>query len=438
MNPPRIAFIPDCYEEVNGVARTAREIEGFARRRGLPMLAIHAGARAASASEGSVERVALPRSPLSLKLDADLSFDLLFLRHRRRVVERLRAFAPDAIHITGPGDCGVLGAVAAHELKLPLIIGWHTNVHEFGARRLEGGLSWLPAGVRRAAGRAAERLFLECTLRYYRMGKMLLAPNPELIELLAARTGRPVRLMRRGVDTAGFHPSHRGLHGETVVLGYVGRLCPEKNVRLLAEVERYLQEMGAPPYKFVVVGQGSERAWLESHLERAEFTGPLRGEALARAYADMDVFLFPSHTDTYGNVVQEAMASGVPVVVTADGGPKFLVRSGVTGFIAAGDAAFPRCALALAADARLRFRMGGAAREHAAKQSWDHVCEAVYAAYSEAVSYRREPPTEGYNLANSTIVDGLSAGGARGAPGPGGRAGPHRRPAPERSPALPL
>jgi hypothetical protein len=90
-------------------------------------------------------------------------------------------------------------------------------------------------------------------------------------------------------------------------------------------------------FRFQISGSGSERAWLERHLPRAEFTGVLSGEALAAAYANMDVFAFPSHTDTFGNVVQEALASGVPAVVTASGGPRFIVRDGVSGFVAESD-----------------------------------------------------------------------------------------------------
>ncbi len=108
----------------------------------------------------------------------------------------------------------------------------------------------------------------------------------------------------------------------------------EKNVALLAQVQRELENAGHQHFRFLIVGHGAEEAWLREHLPRAEFTGVLKGEALASAYANMDLFVFPSHTDTFGNVVLEALASGVPAIVTPDGGPCSIVRDGVTGRIA--------------------------------------------------------------------------------------------------------
>ena len=120
----------------------------------------------------------------------------------------------------------------------------------------------------------------------------------------------------------------------------MGRLRPEKNVRFLAEIEDSLRRDGIGNYRFLIVGDGSERAWLERRLRQADFTGELFGEALARAYANMDLFVFPSETDTFGNVVMEAMASGTPAVVTSKGGPKYQVQNGVSGFVATGEQDF--------------------------------------------------------------------------------------------------
>src|SRR5262249_28243966 len=156
--------------------------------------------------------------------------------------------------------------------------------------------------------------------------KLLFAPNPELTELLSHRTGRPARIMRRGIDTHLFSPARRRRTDGAFVIGYVGRLSPEKNVRMLAELETALLAAGLTNYRFLIVGEGVERAWLGSHMCSAELPGILRGEKLAEAYASMDAFVFPSATDTFGNVVLEAMASGVPPVVSTSGGPKFLVE----------------------------------------------------------------------------------------------------------------
>jgi glycosyltransferase involved in cell wall biosynthesis len=138
---------------------------------------------------------------------------------------------------------------------------------------------------------------------------------------------------------------------------------------------------GAPPFRFLIVGDGSEREWLKENLRSADLPGIRRGEQLAAAYADMDVFTFPSRTDTFGNVVLEAFASGVPAVVTDAGGPKFIVRDGVSGFVARDDAEFIDRTARLLTDSKLRSEMGRAARSQACGESWDAVFETVYEGY---------------------------------------------------------
>jgi phosphatidylinositol alpha 1,6-mannosyltransferase len=188
--------------------------------------------------------------------------------------------------------------------------------------------------------------------------------------------------MQRGVDADHYSPAKRD-HGERpFTIGYVGRLSVEKNVRFLADIEKALAAAGKTNFRFLIVGSGGEQEWLRTNVRHAEMQGVLKGEELARAYANMDVFAFPSRTDTFGNVILEALASGVPAVVTADGGPKFLVQSGVTGFVAADDPSFIGCILQLMSDSVLHRTMKHAAREHACSISWDRVFERVYDAYA--------------------------------------------------------
>jgi glycosyltransferase involved in cell wall biosynthesis len=188
------------------------------------------------------------------------------------------------------------------------------------------------------------------------------------------------------VDTALFHPGRRERFDTDVAIGYAGRLTPEKNVRLLARLAEELRRSGVARARLVIVGDGSERAWLERAIPGAIFTGVLTGEPLARAYAGMDVFVFPSRTDTYGNVVQEALASGVPAVVMDAGGPRFIVDHGATGWVAATDEDFCRYALRLAGDAEARQRMGAAARRQMNARSWDGVFDAVYEGYRQVLA----------------------------------------------------
>lgn len=379
---PRIAFFSDCFHEVNGVALTARQLQGFAARRGLPFFSLHAGPQDLIRQEGSLTVAELCVSRVSFPVESDMRFDMLAFQHRRGLREQLRKFQPDFIHITGPGHIGILGALLAHDLKIPLVASWHTNLHEFGARRLERLLSFLPAGAIRKSSQLVESTALACCMRFYRIARKLFAPNPDLVRMLKERTGKPTFPMGRGVDIDLFHPKRRTRADNHFVLGYVGRLSPEKNVRLLAAIERALHDAGVGPFRFLVVGQGSEEPWLRDNLRHAEFAGVLRGDALAEAYANMDLFVFPSHTDTFGNVIQEALSSGVPAIVTPEGGPKYLVRSGETGMVAASEKAFLRCVLEVMADRDLHAAMCTKARAYSCGNTWDHVFERLYAAYT--------------------------------------------------------
>jgi len=140
--------------------------------------------------------------------------------------------------------------------------------------------------------------------------------------------------------------------------------------------------MGQTNFRFLIVGHGTDAEWLRDHMPRAQLPGVLRGEALAEAYANMDLFVFPSHTDTFGNVVLEAFASGVPAIVTPHGGPASIVRDGVTGRIAP-DAGFASAVAGILADPAKLAEMGSAARAHALTASWDSVFEGVCQAYEE-------------------------------------------------------
>jgi glycosyltransferase involved in cell wall biosynthesis len=346
-------------------------------------LCVRAGGRAQKLIEdGNVWTLELPRGILSFPLEKDLRFDPGFLRHVRLIDEVLKRFQPDLIHITGPSDVGILGAWQAHHNKLPLAASWHTNVHEYAARRSGWFLRLLPRRLSAATGQKIENFSMAVLARFYKQARVLFAPNPELCALLERSTGRKCHIMPRGVDAELFHPAKRKRKAEDreAVLGFVGRLSVEKNVALLVQVQQELERMGLTNFRFLFVGHGSEENWLRERLPRAEFTGVLRGEELSQAYANMDLFVFPSHTDTFGNVVLEALASGVPAIVTPDGGPPTIVRDGLTGRIVP-DAEFAAAIAGVLADPEKHARMRLNARAYALTASWDSVFEGVYAVY---------------------------------------------------------
>jgi phosphatidylinositol alpha 1,6-mannosyltransferase len=378
---PRVAFFSDSFYGVDGVATTCRNVVEAARRRSLPFLAVHAGERISRSLNGSLEVLELDRGPFALNLDKYLKFDLLFVRHYNQVLEAVRDFRADVVHITGPGDVGITGARVAYALGLPLVASWHTNLHEFAARRLSKMAALLPATQRHALTDTTERYVLQACVRFYRIARVVLAPNREDINFLHYKTKKPVFPMRRGVDALLFSPTKRDVSDRIFRLGFVGRLCPEKNVRFLAELERALCQEGFRNYRFLIVGDGGERAWLERNLQRADFTGELHGELLARAYANMDLFVFPSETDTYGNAVSEAMASGTPVVVTSKGGPKYQVESGITGFVATDEKDFFSKTKLLMTNSEQHARFREACRSWANGKSWNCVLDDLLDAY---------------------------------------------------------
>lgn len=383
----RVAFFTDSFREANGVALTSREYVRFFQEKGFPLFSVHPGPERHVSQEGPVTTLELPSSRMLLGLEHDLAFDLMVMRHSGVVKKALQDFKPDLVHITGPGHCGMLGAILAHRMRIPVASSWHTNLHEYAGRRTEKLLRWLPRKARETIGGIAENGALHFTALFYRIPRIIFAPNPELVEMLHRRTGRPCFLMLRGIDTARFSPDYRNRADDgDLTLGYVGRLSPEKNVRVLAEIERGLEAAGIERYRFLIVGDGSEREWLKKNLKRAELPGVLRGDPLSVAYANMDLFLFPSETDTFGNVVLEAMASGVPPVVAASGGPKFIVRSGVNGFTAQGMDEFVRAVIYLMQKPGRRREMSRAAREHALAQSWESIFQSVYERYLDVLS----------------------------------------------------
>jgi glycosyltransferase involved in cell wall biosynthesis len=399
---PRIAYFPDSFHEVNGVAHTSRNFTAYARRHNIPMLCVRAGnVTRRLPPEGSVEALELGRSPLAVQVEKDLSFDPLFFRYTNRISATVRTFRPDIIHITGPSELGLFGAYFARQLRIPLVASWHTNLHEYAARRMR----WLSHHLGSAGNKlehTVEASALNLISRFYRRAQVVYAPNPTLCTLLENTTNRPCHLMQRGVDTNLFTPTRRtrAPHDNEImrepILGYVGRLSVEKNVTLLPKIDAQLRALGITP-RWLIVGHGAEETHLRRALPNADLPGVLRGEPLAEAYANMDLLIFPSHTDTFGNVVLEALASGVPAIVTPDGGPAHILNSATQSCCGqclrattpgriANDEDFAAAIAGILRTPATHAAMRAAARTYAQRCSWDAVFDQVLAAYPGAIA----------------------------------------------------
>ncbi len=388
---PRVAFFPCVYHEVDGVAKTSREFEAFAVRHEIPFFMVHAGPLDEVTTAGPVTRVQRRRGSVKFPLDRAHDYDLLFLRHYRKLEPLLREFRPDVVQITGPSDVGTLGAYVAYKMGIPLAASWQTNLHQYARRRVAAAMSFLPKTVSEKLAGAAERSSFRASARFYKIPRLLFAPNQEMIRVLEEATGKSCYLMSHAVDTTAFRPElrDRQLHdGDDAkfCIGYVGRLTAEKNVRALARLEQALLDMGHRDFRFVVVGEGAEQEWLRKNMRQAEFTGVLTGPELSRTFANFDVLAFPSETDTFGLVVLEAFASGVPAVVTDRGGPQYTVRHGSSGFVAQNFGEFAAYTAKLMSHPEVLSTMRLAAREQALTTSWDRIFEGMYEAYGSCLS----------------------------------------------------
>jgi len=379
--PPRVAYFPDAYLELDGVARTSQEFEDFARRRDLPFLLVHGGPKNATSTSGSVTRVQLRRSRIGFSVDHAHDYDWIFFRWLRKATQLVRDFRPDVLQITGPSDVGMMGALIAHNLGIPLAATWQTNLSQYARIRVAALTSFLPQPLTSAFSQAVEKIGLRGFLRFYKIPQLLFAPNSEIIEMLRKTTGKPCFLMDHAADTEAFNPRFRTRNGGSFRIGFVGRLSAEKNVAVLARLEQALLAAGHNDFQIVVIGQGKQERWLRDNLRQAEFTGSLSGLELAEAFANLDVLAFPSETETFGLVVLEALASGVPAVVTAKGGPKFIVRHGRSGYVAQTFEEFVSYTAALMTQPDLLAKMRIAARRQTLTTNWDGIFEGMYETY---------------------------------------------------------
>ena len=179
------------------------------------------------------------RAACTFRLDMGLRFDLLIWRQADWLRRQLNDFNPDIVHITGPGDIGMVCARLSHTLRVPkppLVGAWHTNVHQYARMRATPMLNLLPGTLGESLGSAIEGISFTLTARFYKTARMILAPNQDILDRLTQQTGKPGRLMLHGVDSDLFAPGPVEREGRVLTLGYAGRLTAEKNVRFLAEI----------------------------------------------------------------------------------------------------------------------------------------------------------------------------------------------------------
>lgn len=366
----RLAIFTDTYPpHMNGVAAALGRLAHAVRERGGEVRVVTTSDPRAPAAESSVRR--WPSIPFwaypQLRVSAPPPGSL---------ARELAAWRPTLVHIATPFGVGLAARRAAMALRVPLVTSYHTSFSQYAAFYKLGKLS--------APGWSFLRWFHNSGLRTY-------CPSNAIRAELEENGFRNTRIWGRGVDMCHFTPARRsaemrarfGAGPDTVVVAYIGRIAAEKGLALAAAAMRRLE--GEKSIRFVVVGEGPYEDRLRSlSPPDTVFTGRLSGASLSEAYASADMFVFPSTTDTFGQVLLEAMASGLPVVATDAGPTREVVGNEAGAFVPPGeDAALAAEIYRLATDPAVRSRMAAAALRAASARSWSAVFDDLVRDYNE-------------------------------------------------------
>jgi len=313
---PRVALVADGLEAMHGVTHTLEEV----RARGVPGFEVDV-----IGTDRSVDR----RLPAVAELEMPLYDGLrLGVPTLPRLVETLADGAYDVVHLCSPGPAGLGATLAAKLMAKPMVGSYHTELAAY-------------ANVRSGDPRLGMAMHMALAA-FYGQCDVVLSPSAATDESLHALGIPAERIERwtRGVDTERFHPGKRaaGVYPGEVNVLYAGRQTREKGVELLADAFLAARRV-FPDLHLVLAGGGPEEGLLRERVgDHATFLGWLEGDELAQAYASADLLLFPSRTDTFGQVLLEAQASGLPVVAVGEGGPTSIVADGITGRLCAADA----------------------------------------------------------------------------------------------------
>lgn len=382
IEPPRrslrVAVVTETYPpEVNGVALSiARVVQGLHERNHAvqlirPRQAAGEAAASAPVDEMLTRGLPIPRYP-TLRMGVP---------SKRALVQRWSHHRPDVVHIATEGPLGWSALQAAQHLHLPVSSDFRTNFHAYSRHY---GIGWL------------DRPIMAYLRKFHNRAQATMVPTEALRRELAERGFQRLHVVARGVDAQRFHPEHRsdalrarwGAQPGDLVMLCVGRLAPEKNLGTALAAFEAVRRV-RPRSRLVFVGEGPSQAELRQRCPQAHFAGTQRGERLAQHYASADLFLFPSLTETYGNVTGEAMASGLPVLAYDYAAAAQLMADGESGVrLPCGDReAFVEAAVALAIDGARRERIGRRARARAQAQGWDEVIGRVERILTEVTSF---------------------------------------------------
>ncbi len=376
--PKRIALFTGAYNHIaDGVSLTLNRLVNYLEHNGSEVLVFAPTIKNPPIDHaGTLVPAPSIRMPLPNRAEYRLTTGF-----PKRLRQKLDDFNPSIIHIATPDRLGKKALEYGNERDIPVVSTYHTHFSSYLAYyRLQWLESWVWGFLRKFYG-ACEEVYV---------------PSSSMINVLEAHgISGNLHLWERGVDTGLFNPDRRsmewrrnlGIADEEVVITFISRLVWEKGLDVYADVIENLQTKGIP-HRSMIVGDGPAREELQNRLQNTLFLGHQSGTNLATAYASSDVFLFPSETETFGNVTLEAMASGVPAVCADATGSRSLIRDGITGYLAPPRRAdaFLKYVEQLTTDKDLRLKMGQLSLKRAREFDWPVILEKMNVYYNGVIS----------------------------------------------------
>jgi glycosyltransferase involved in cell wall biosynthesis len=376
MNDLRVAIFTGNYNHIqDGVSLTLNRLVAFLEEKGVPVI-VFGPTTENPALDHEGEFIPVPSVPVPGRQEYRITVGF-----PEAAQNRLREFQPTLIHLATPDVLGFRAMRWGQANNIQIVASYHTHFTSY--------LKYYNLEMLKLLG-------WKYLAWFYSQCKHVYVPSPSMAdELNKEGIDEGIRIWARGVNTDQFNPNFRdkewrqaiGFNDSDVVVSFVSRLVWEKNLQTYVDTIKKLRKKNSN-IRPLVVGDGPAKKELEQMLPEAHFTGFITGDELGRAYASSDIFLFPSETETFGNVTLEAMASGLPCVVADATGSRSLVESGVNGFLAAprDTSAFAKCVEKIAEDSELRNSMSMAARQKAMAYSWENVNGKLLADYREALN----------------------------------------------------
>lgn len=375
----QIALFTDTFfPQVNGVSQTLKKLVDHLEHRNIRHQVFVPEFSKQDMYESNIHRFA--SLPFYLYPECRIALpNPLSIRHH------LREFQPDLIHVATPFNMGLCGLHYGKKFGIPIASSYHTHFDRYlEYYRLQLASNWIWRYLR----------------WFHDSCETTLVPSQETMDQLIKRGFSRVHLWTRGVDCDLFHPAKRNHQlrdklrcGRPFIFLYVGRMAPEKDLDILLEIMSKLPQPLRENIQWVMVGDGPILSDLQQQVpSNVTFTGSLRGEELAEVYASADLFVFPSTTETFGNVVLEALASGIPAIGADAGGVKEIIRHGKSGILCQprNSDAFIHAITHIMEKKSLLCTMGHHGRRFALTRSWEAIFDSLLAHYEQMIPYARK------------------------------------------------